>query len=376
MSDIDSSAKRLVGLTWMLFAAANLFVMYVVDEEYTIPYHLIWASYALVYGLYSWSRTVSQLTFWLITVLTAFPLIEGATAGRIAWSECSEIVLMGVLVALLVWHVDRHRAIQRHLNQLHAAEQVRSRKRELAARFGSHEVRTRLTVARGYAELIRDAAISEATRSDARVVLAELDKASATATKLLTLVRIEGSIPRMPMHLGDLVDSVVRRWEAAAERTWSAHSEVGFILADPERMEAALDCLIENAVKFTATGDAIGVLAEVRGGDVVIEVSDTGAGMPTVDLDRVLEVFQTGSTAGDRAGSGLGLAIVKAIVDARGGALEVSSTVGRGSCFTMRLPAVGARPADARKVAAALREQHVFELPGATASPEPLPAPL
>jgi two-component system OmpR family sensor kinase len=339
MSAIDSSpAKRVVAATWLTFAVVNTWLMFALPGKETIPYHLIWASFAFLYGLIPWSRRTTWIGFWGITVATGVPLIEHAWSLVIGWEECSEIVLMGVLVALLIWHVDRHRAAQAHLQSQREIEAMRSNNREITARFGSHEVRTRLTIARGFVELIRNAAVDEMTRADADLVIEELDKASALTTKLLTLVRVEASTPRQPFHLDDLIERVVRRWEATAKRAWSADSSVGVLFGDPERLEAALDCLIENALKFTTTTDAIEVSARASGDHVLISVRDTGDGIPERDLQRILEVFQTGSAAGARAGSGLGLAIVRAVAESRGGALEVASTETVGTCFTIRAP--------------------------------------
>lgn len=342
MSAIDSlPANRVLAIGWLVFAGINLWLMYLLSGDETIPYHLIWASYGFVYGLVPWSRTTTHVTFWATTVATADPLLRHARAHIIGWSECSEIVLMGVLVAMLIWHVNRHRSAQQRITDLREHERVRAHNRELAARFGSHEVRTRLTIARGFVELMRDATTDDTICADARLVLDELDKASALATKVLTLVRVETMSPREPIHLDDQIDAITRRWAATAEREWSSSSTVGFMLGDAERIEAALDCLIENAVKFTKDGDAIRIDARLQSGDVVVSVQDSGMGIPEEDLQRVFEIFQTGSSAGDRAGSGLGLAIVGAIVEARRGTLEVSSTVGVGTCFTMRLPGDG-----------------------------------
>jgi signal transduction histidine kinase len=340
MSVIDSSrAKAVLATCWLAFAGINLWLMFLLVGEETIPYHLIWASFAFLYGLVPWSRLTTQVAFWSVTVATGIPLVEHARSNAIGWSETSEIVLMGVLVVLLIWHVNRHRAAQDRITQLREDELVRAQNRELAARFGSHEVRTRLTVARGFVELIRDATTDDTIRSDARLVLGELDKASTLATKLLTLVQVETASQRVPVHLDDLIDAIARRWAGAADRQWASSSSVGFMLGDAERVEAALDCLIENAVKFTLEGDTISIDARRDGSDVLMSVSDTGMGIPEEDLQRVFEIFQTGSAAGERAGSGLGLAIVGTIVEARSGALAVTSTLGSGTCFTMRLPA-------------------------------------
>jgi two-component system OmpR family sensor kinase len=342
----SSSAKRLIGIGWLIFTATNMGLMFVLPGREAVPYHLIWVSFVLVYGLARWSRWVTWSAFVVITVVTGIALIKYAELKVIRWEECSEIVLMGLIVAVLIWHVDRQRLAQDKLLQQTEAEALRARKREMTARFGSHEVRTRLTIARGFVEMIKGNSSDTAIQADAELVLGELDKASATATKLLTLVRVEGPSPREPMHLDDLIHVLIRRWEATTERQWSAHSSVGIMFGDPERVEAALDCLIENAVKFTSTPDSIDITARREHEQVVIEVRDTGSGIPESDLQRVLDAFQTGRDAGSRAGSGLGLAIVRAIADARRGNVTVASTVGQGTCVTVTFPTTfGQQPA-------------------------------
>jgi signal transduction histidine kinase len=340
MSDIASSpARRLLGVGWLVFATVNCVLMFLLPGKETIPYHLIWASFAFLYGLILWSRWVTWLGFSGITVATGIPLVHHAQTGVIGWEECSEIVLMGVLVALLIWHVNRQRAAQNRL-QLHIANEARrDHNRQITAQFGSHEVRTRLTIARGFVELIRSGTSEQRVRSDAELVLGELDKASALATKLLTLVQVEAPSPREPIYLDDLLERIMRRWEATADRRWSSDYSVGMMFGDPERVEAALDCLVENAVKFTRVGDRITVTAWRDEAHILLSVADTGLGIPAADLHRVVEVFRTGSSAGERAGSGLGLAIVKAIAEARQGTLEVSSVEGEGARFTIRFPA-------------------------------------
>jgi signal transduction histidine kinase len=251
---------------------------------------------------------------------------------------------MGVLVALLIWHVNRQWAAQDHVAELRDAERTRAAHREVAARFGSHEVRTRLTIARGFTELIRDKARDLDTRSDAQLVLSELDKASTMATQLLTLVRVESPTERVPIDLDELVPAILRRWAATTDRTWSSDVQVLRMLGDAERFEAALDCLIENAVKFTDLGDPISIRVRADGPDVLVSVADGGVGIPADEIGAVTQAFHTGRQAGDRAGSGLGLAIVQAVVASRGGRLEVASEVGSGTTITMRVPGTGALP--------------------------------
>ncbi len=335
--------RALVG-GWLAFAVVNLVLMMLFAGGETIPYHLIWASYALLYGLLPLSRRATVSTFVAVTVLTALPLVLHAQMGAIGWAECSEIVLMGVVVGLLIWHVNRHRAAQTWIGDLLEDERVQAAHRELTARFGSHEVRTRLTVARALVEMMRQDSHDPAVHADAALVIGELDKATATVTTLLHLVRADAVGEAETVDLDGVVHAVVGRWSAGVDRVWTSSSAVGSVVTDPERLEAALDCLIENAVRFTDRSDSIGVEALVDGDDLVISVSDSGAGIPEADRERVFGVFETGSTAGELGGTGLGLALVSALVDARGGTFGVTSEVGRGSCFTMRVPVI--RPSD------------------------------
>ena len=107
--------------------------------------------------------------------------------------------------------------------------------------------------------------------------------------------------------------------------------------ADVDRLRQVLSNLVGNAVKFTDVGS---VQLVVRGDDppdVMFSVIDTGVGIPLDEHDAVLQPFQVGSTAGDRRGAGLGLAVVQRIVHAMGGTLGMSSEVGRGTRFDVRV---------------------------------------
>ncbi|MEO6703359.1 MAG: HAMP domain-containing sensor histidine kinase, partial [Jatrophihabitantaceae bacterium] len=328
-------ASRLLTAAWLVFATGNCWLMFVLPGEETIPYHLIWASFALLYGLIRYSTWTTWVAFSIVTIGTGIPLIKHALSQVIGWEECSEIVLMGVLVALLIWHVNRQRSAQDRLEQQIELETRRNQNREITAQFGSHEVRTRLTIARGFIEMIRDRTAERWVREDADLVVGELDKAVSLATKLLTLVRVEAPPRREPMDLDLQVELIARRWQSTVARHWSASSEVGVLVGDAERIEAALDCLIENAVKFTGVDDQIAIRAWREDGAILISVADSGPGIPAADLSRITEVFQTGSQAGERAGSGLGLAIVRTIAESRRGSLQVASVEGEGTRFTL-----------------------------------------
>jgi two-component system sensor histidine kinase BaeS len=130
------------------------------------------------------------------------------------------------------------------------------------------------------------------------------------------------------------------RWAGVAPRVWRVGEPSGVRLeADPDALRIALDALIENAVEHSGPADVIEVSSSPAGDEVVIEVSDTGTGVPPEALERIFERFaRAGHTAErTRRGLGLGLAIVAAVAKSHGGSCSVSSS-SEGSVFALRLP--------------------------------------
>ncbi len=110
------------------------------------------------------------------------------------------------------------------------------------------------------------------------------------------------------------------------------------ISGDPDLLFLAVHNLLENAVKFTRPGDRVEVRAFEDGSSVVIEVADTGPGIPEDELPHVWEELYRGQGARGVPGSGLGLALVRAVIERHGGRVSLRSRVGQGSVFTVRLP--------------------------------------
>jgi len=107
------------------------------------------------------------------------------------------------------------------------------------------------------------------------------------------------------------------------------------VRGDADRLRQALDNLIGNAVKASASGDTVEVRAESRDGAVRISIRDSGPGVAAADRERIFEAFEQ---AGNRPGAGLGLHVARTIAEAHGGAVELDSTPGGGATFALVLP--------------------------------------
>jgi len=217
----------------------------------------------------------------------------------------------------------------------------------------SHELRTPLTAIKGYAETLLGSAGDD--RETARRFLAVIDRHSERLGRLtddlLTLSDLElGRTPLRlaPIDLEPAVEDVTQILVERAARTdvrLTADVDPGTppVLADGDRLRQVLINLIDNAIKFTPAGGTvtIRVAPATRPGTVEIAVQDSGIGIPTQDLPRLTERFFRVDKARSRAlgGTGLGLAIVKHLIQAHGGTLDITSTIGHGTTVLVGLPA-------------------------------------
>ncbi|MET0788026.1 MAG: ATP-binding protein [Cellulomonas sp.] len=217
----------------------------------------------------------------------------------------------------------------------------------------SHELRTPLTSVLGYLELLTDGTdpLTDEQREYLTVIERNARRQLRLVGDLLLSAQVDAgrfAISPQRIDAGDIVRAAVEAATPVAEAAGVVlvPSVTPTVLdADPVRLAQAVDNLVSNAIKFTPSGGTIhlGVSppAEPGAGGAVLVVADSGIGIPPDELSQLTTRFFRASSATRRAipGVGLGLSITKAVVDAHGGTLTITSTLGEGTTFTITLPA-------------------------------------
>lgn len=218
----------------------------------------------------------------------------------------------------------------------------------------SHELRTPMAALKALVETLRESAMEDpkTARRFLDRMETEVESLTRLVEELLELSRIEaGQAPMRlaPVTLAEIVIPPLERLRLQAEKaglTLTVDLPTGLptVLADVEQMQRVVANLLHNAIKFTPAGGRITVRAyEVKENlqqpEVVVEVADTGIGIPAEHLPRIFERFYKVDRARSGSGTGLGLAIAKHIVQAHGGRIWAESVEGQGSTFYFALPA-------------------------------------
>jgi signal transduction histidine kinase len=269
-------------------------------------------------------------------------LAIAAVASDMEWAEAFVIPLVLVIFLGMVWHGRRRKAALAEVRDLAEMRASLLARQERFLHDASHELRTPVTIARGHLELLRR---EQPDAPELEVALDELGRMERIVERLLLLAKSEQQgFAFEEIDVEAFLSDLFIRWSEVARRAWRLDLDVaGRLLADPEALRNALDALLENAVKYTDPGDAVELAAHADGaGGVVIEVSDSGTGVPPEALLRIFDRWARadGARTRERGGAGLGLAIVAAVARAHGGRCSVKP-LERGTAFRLHLP-VGA----------------------------------
>lgn len=226
----------------------------------------------------------------------------------------------------------------------------------------SHEIRTPMTGVMGMLDMLAESGVSGEQIELIRTARSSAEMLLSIINDVLDMAKLEAGrveIARRDFNAEELLHTVCDMMAGRAEAKGLRFNAVLplstriWLKGDPDRISQILFNILGNAVKFTDEGE-VSLAAETRptdaGLDLVVKVSDTGRGIPSDKTESIFREFErVQDEAGARVeGTGLGLAIVSRLVDAMGGRIEVTSELGRGSCFTITLPlAAGNAPAGA-----------------------------
>jgi two-component system sensor histidine kinase BaeS len=216
-------------------------------------------------------------------------------------------------------------------------------RRDLVASV-AHELRTPLAVLQVGHEALLDG-ITEPTPEELGSLRDEVLRLARMVDDLQTMAAADAAVLQLTRERHDLgeiaasaADSLARRFETA-EVTLRRRLSPAPALADERWMHQVVTNLLSNALKFTPAGGTVTISTREEGPSAVLEVEDTGVGIPPDELPRIFDRFWRGQAAAQTSGSGIGLAIASELVWAHGGTLTAASEPGEGTRLTLTVPA-------------------------------------
>ena len=292
----------------------------------------------------------------LLTIVTFFEVLTSGSVGefgaRLLLFVATAIVSI-LLVQSVIQEVRRREEVQRLAAQLEISNKRLQKLDELKTTMvsiASHQIRGPLGGMRGYFTMFRDGDLGPLTDKQKEIVRMNLN----VLTRLLNAVETFLDITKLEagkmtlrkeiLPLDDAVSDVVKEFELPFQKKGltlefivEAKQPV-WVEFDPEKIKHVIFNLIDNALKYTETG-GVKVRIRTEAANAVLDVTDTGMGIPAEDVPRLFGKFERGELVVDRGGSGLGLYVVKMLTEMQGGTIVVTSPgVGKGATFRVVLP--------------------------------------
>lgn len=286
-----------------------------------------------------------------------------AAASAVALSALALVRIIGLVRGIQLLRVaEREARLEVERARARLAEQneqliAADRMKDEFIGMISHDLRTPLVSATGFLELLSDGDAGELNDEQKRYV-GFVQRASDRLLRQIEDMLVAASLQagrfaldREHVELAEIAEESVE-----GQRAVAASKGVELLLsvepaprvdADPLRLAQVVDNLLSNGIKFTPKGGTVNVRVLGAGDHAVLEVSDSGIGIPDAEQAALFERFFRTSNAVERRipGTGLGLYIVKSLVEAHGGVITLRSAAGEGTTFRVELPAAGSRPA-------------------------------
>ena len=278
-----------------------------------------------------WWRTWQAMMVYLVIVIIGIYLAYRSYLKRVDEQG-----------AMLTTLVEEKNSVIQDTNQF-MQRMLRNKQRAMANL--SHEIRTPLTLILGPLKEVLEAPDSDKTVERIELATRNADRISVLVDQMLELEKLEyiKTLPPQHYELDHDMPRIMFDLKAYAalkkhQLTWQCSGQKRITLFT-DSLEKILSNLVSNAVKYTPEGGKIGVSVKQRQLQLVIEVSDNGAGMTEEQVDKIFERYTR--LENEAEGTGVGLALVKELVIANGGHIKVESEPGAGSCFTVFLPMTG-----------------------------------
>ena len=209
----------------------------------------------------------------------------------------------------------------------------------------SHELKTPLAVIQNYSTMLQQTTLSDKKRMEYAKAITDASRRLANLiTNILKLNKLENQqiYPKSEVYdLGEQLCECLLTFEGAWEdKNLEINTDIEesvLIDADAELLSLVWNNLFSNAIKFTEPNGKLSLSLKSEGNFAIVQVSDTGCGIPSDVGKHIFEKFYQGDTSHTTQGNGLGLALVKRVMDITGGDISVSSEVGKGSIFTVKL---------------------------------------
>jgi signal transduction histidine kinase len=235
----------------------------------------------------------------------------------------------------------------------HTMQKALDRQRAEFLSMLTHDIKNPLSIIMGYAEMLAEEVkahgLTEAAEISAMIESNVLAVLSLVSNYLYCSTRESGALQlaKRSLALEEILRSVARRYSPEAQRRGlqlhvRSPADLPLVDGNPEALERIFANLVDNAIKFTPEGGEITLGGRFASGEVVATVSDTGVGIPEEEIPLIFDKYRRADKDQAQTGMGLGLFIVKELVQAHGGRIEVTSTPGASTCFSIYLtPASG-----------------------------------
>jgi two-component system phosphate regulon sensor histidine kinase PhoR len=235
------------------------------------------------------------------------------------------------------------------LNDMTRIRRLESLRRDFVANV-SHELKTPVTSIQGFVEALLEGAMNDPKQAERflKIIARHSDRLNSIIEDLLTLSRLEEDRERKEtsFEVTELKPVLASAIELSSTKVEAKQMKIELICQDSTQakinaalLEQAMINLIDNAIKYSSSGNTIRIIAEQKNNETTISVQDNGCGIAQEHIPRIFERFYVIDKGRSRklGGTGLGLAIVKHIAQVHGGYVTVESSLGKGSAFTIHL---------------------------------------